>query len=228
LSGMTVSILVGLYLGLTGSLRLPGFRVLLVTGLVFATMQHVRNAQLFGVIAPLLIANSFGRAIATPVPAKLTVPEWIPGGVLGLIALLSLGFRIGFPLERIDEGSYATAALASVSGELRAKPVLNEYGFGGLMIFQGIRPFIDGRADLYGDDFMDLYLSVVHAKGDVLDDVLCRYNIEWTMFGPETVVPALMDRTPGWRRLYSDKVAVIHVREPDTGRGPCTARVAER
>jgi len=226
LSGVTVSILVALYMGLSGSLRLPKFRVLLVTGLIFATMQHVRNAQLFGVIAPLLIVNSLGRAISAPWPIKITIPQWIPGAVVGLIAVLSLGFRAGFPLDRIDGGSYATAALASVPGDLRVKPVLNEYGFGGLMIFEGVRPFIDGRADLYGDDFLDTYLSIVQAKGNTMDEVLCRYNIEWTMFGPESVVPALMDRTPGWRRFYSDKVAVIHVRDPDAGQRICPARVA--
>ena len=110
--------------------------------------------------------------------------------------------------------------------ELRTRPVLNEYGFGGLLIFDGIRPFIDGRADLYGDDFMDMYLAIVHAKGDMLDEVLCRYGIEWTMFGPETVVPALMDRTAGWHRLYSDKVAVIHVRDHADSRPTCSPRPA--
>lgn len=223
LSGVTVSILVALYVGLSGTLRLPKFRVLLLAGLVFSTMQHVRNAQLFGVIAPLLIANSLGRAGDMRLPLKLSIPEWVPVWLLGTAAAVSLTFRIGLPLERIDEGSYASAALASVPADLRSKPVLNDYGFGGLLIFEGIRPFIDGRADLYGDDFMDMYLSVIHAKGDMLDEVLCRYDIEWTMFGPETVVPALMDRTPGWHRIYSDKLAVIHVREQQAGRPTCSA-----
>jgi hypothetical protein len=40
--------------------------------------------------------------------------------------------------------------LAAVPPELRAKPVLNDYGFGGYLIWSGVRPFIDGRADTYG------------------------------------------------------------------------------
>ncbi|WP_158927232.1 hypothetical protein, partial [Acidisphaera sp. S103] len=203
LTGMTVAILVALYVGLTGSIRLPRFRVLLVTGLIFSTMQHVRNAQVFAVMAPLLIANGLGPA--RPVVAR----EWMLGGIVGLIAVASLCVRIGFPMERVDEGSYATAALASVPDDLRAKPVLNDYGFGGLMIFSGIKPFIDGRADLYGEKGMERYLSIIHANGAVLDDVLCRYHIAWTIFPPDTVVTALMDRTAGWHRFYSDKVAVI-------------------
>lgn len=222
LSGMTVSVLVALYVGLSGMVRLPKFRVLLLAGLVFATMQHVRNAQLFGILAPLLLADSLFKAGQTPLPLKLTVPEWAPVWIVGTAAALSLAFRVGLPLERIDESSFASAALANVPSDLRVKPVLNEYGFGGQLIFEGVQPFIDGRADLYGDDFMEMYLSIVHAKGDMLDEVLCRYGIEWTMFGPETVVPALMDRTPGWHRLYSDKVAVVHVRDQSVGRPTCS------
>ena len=180
LSGLTGSVLVALYLGLTGRLRLPRFRVILVIGLVFETMQHVRNEQLFGVVAPLLIANSLGYAV----PAV----DWerILSGVAGLTAIVSLCFRMGFPLHRTDQDSFAPTALANVPTELRAKPVLNEYGFGGILIFSGIKPFIDGRADLYGDDMMETYLSIIHAKGDTLDRVLCRYRIAWTMFGPDT------------------------------------------
>ena len=74
---------------------------------------------------------------------------------------------------------------------------------------------------------LETYLSIVRAKADVLDDVLCRYHIAWTMFGPDTVVPALMDRTPGWHRLYSDKLAVIHVRDADASAAPCRDRVAD-
>jgi hypothetical protein len=220
LTGVTVSILVALYMGLTGRVQLPRFRVLLLTGLIFATMQHVRNAQVFGVMAPLLIADALGptRPVATP--------EQVLGGIVALAAVISLCFRIGFPLERVDQDSYATAALASVPDDLRNKPVLNEYGFGGLMIFSGVKPFIDGRADLYGDQAMETYLSIVHAKGNVLDDVLCRYHIAWTMFAPDNVVPALMDRTPGWHRLYSDKVAVIHVRDADASKATCQDRAA--
>jgi hypothetical protein len=77
--------------------------MVLVTGLIFVTLQHVRNAQVFGVMAPLQIANGFG-----PTRPAMT-SEWMLGGLGGLVAVVSLFIRIGFPLQRIDEGSYATA-----------------------------------------------------------------------------------------------------------------------
>ncbi len=223
LDGVTVSILVALYLGLTGTLRLPRFRVLLLAGLVFSTMQHVRNVQLFGILVPLLIADPLGKAVSPLLPLKLRIPQWIPVGLAGAAAILSLAFRIGLPLDRVGDDSYAAEALASVPAELRAKPVFNEYGLGGLLIFNGIKPFIDGRADLYGDAFLDTYLSIVRSKGDLLNSVLCRYGVELTMFGPNTVVPSLLDRTPGWHRIYTDKVAVIHVRDDQSAAPVCPA-----
>jgi hypothetical protein len=222
LNGFALAILLALYLGLSGTLRLPKFRVLLVAGLVFSAMQHVRNTQLIGIIIPLLIANGLGRNGALPKPLALRVPAWMPTTLAGMVAAISLVVRIGLPVEREDVFYFASAALASVPDKLRTEPVLNEYGFGGLLIFNGVRPFVDGRADLYGDDFLDMYHAVTHAKGGALDETLCRYKIEWTMFSPDSVVPALMDRTPGWHRLFSDKVAVIHVRDRDIAPRSCT------
>ena len=39
----------------------------------------------------------------------------------------------------------------------RRKPVLNDYAFGGYLIWSHVRPFIDGRADMYGDAMLGLY-----------------------------------------------------------------------
>jgi hypothetical protein len=93
--------------------------------------------------------------------------------------------------------------------------VLNDYGFGGLLIFSGIRPFIDGRADLYGDEDLLAYSAIAGGRGNALDTALCRYDIAWTMFPPSGLVPELLDRTPGWHRLYSDKNVVIQVRDSE-------------
>ena len=33
-------------------------------------------------------------------------------------------------------------------------PVLNNYDFGGYLIFFGVKVFVDGRTDMYGDAFL--------------------------------------------------------------------------
>ncbi|MGC1683539.1 MAG: hypothetical protein WA760_19655, partial [Pseudolabrys sp.] len=38
--------------------------------------------------------------------------------------------------------------------QFKSSPVLNDYDFGGYLDFVGIAPFIDGRAELYGEAYM--------------------------------------------------------------------------
>ena len=35
--------------------------------------------------------------------------------------------------------------------------MLNDYAFGGFLIFEHVRPFIDARVELYGDKMLSLY-----------------------------------------------------------------------
>ncbi|MDV6329139.1 hypothetical protein Q5L94_13915, partial [Idiomarina sp. Sol25] len=69
-----------------------------------------------------------------------------------LVAMVTL--RLSIPVARPENPATPAAALAHVPLELRAGPVLNEYAFGGYLIWQGVKPFIDSRADLYGDRFV--------------------------------------------------------------------------
>ncbi len=122
LNGFGLSILLALYLGLSGTLRLPKFRVLLITALILAAMQHVRYDQLFGVMAPLLIVNALGGSEDLRLPWATRLPAWMPIGLLGVIALVSLSLRIGQPEHRIDMSTYPSAALAGVPPDLRTRP----------------------------------------------------------------------------------------------------------
>ena len=96
---------------------------------------------------------------------------------------------------------------------MRERPVLNSYAFGGYLIWAHVRPFIDGRADMFGDEFLALYGRLTAPDPAALDDVLAHYAIAWTIFPRGAGVAAIMDREPGWRRLYADSFAVVHVRD---------------
>jgi hypothetical protein len=92
--------------------------------------------------------------------------------------------------------------------------VLNDYNFGGYLIWRGIPPFIDGRVDMYGEAFVSAYLDAVSLRRPgALDGLLTRHRIGWTLLDPGSPAAALLDRMPGWRRLYTDAIAVVHIRE---------------
>jgi hypothetical protein len=94
-----------------------------------------------------------------------------------------------------------------------AGPILNEYAFGGYLEFLGIAPFIDGRAELYGARYLTRYRHALDLR-DVADfeRLLDDYHIRRTLLVPQTPAAGLLDRMPGWRRVYADDVAVVHQR----------------
>ena len=108
------------------------------------------------------IAVGHGRASAVGGPIgkgpEQRAKAWIAFAFDPLAAMVMLaGIRILWPIKTLDSAMTPAAALVHVPSALARAPVLNEYGFGGYLIFKDLRPFIDGRAELYGQDFLKLY-----------------------------------------------------------------------
>ena len=161
----------------------------------------------------MLLAEPIARAIGAARPDD---GRGVARTALGASAALALSMglvRLAAPLRPPDSPAAPSAALASVPPDLRRKPVLNEYGFGGYLIWSHVRPFIDGRADMYGGDMLGLYLKLVSGNPATVEATLKRYDIAWTIFAPDAAIVATLDREPGWRRTYADAHAVVHMRD---------------
>ena len=201
-------------LGLAGMrpVRLAPIRLALLLGLVHLGLAHGRDGVLVGMIGPLLVAEALARALA-PATAQPRGGRAQAAGLGAGIALASVWLLV-HPLRHGADPFSPQAALAHLPPGLAQAPVFNDYDFGGYLIFAGIRPFIDGRADLYGDRFMELYLRAMHPDRAALTALLDRYAVTWTLLRPSDGAVPLLDAMPGWYRLYSDQTAVVHVR-PD-------------
>jgi hypothetical protein len=203
-------LLLAAFFGLSRGVKLPVVRVLVVVGLLHFALAQVRNADLLAILAPLYLAAPLSRQLRGG-------PDGNVAGSIGLnfialavvvAATVLTGFREVRPARNnTPEMAVATAGLA------HAGPVLNDYGFGGYLIFAGIPTFIDGRSELYGGSFVERYNRAI-ALAD-LDDflkLLDQYKIESTLLEPNTPAVALLDRLPDWKRVYSDEMAVVHKR----------------
>ena len=189
--------------------RIPAIRLLIVLGLVLLAVLHNRHQMLFGICAPLLLAPF----LAQTWPAR----DFKTNSLFGLIAaaalVLALGARLIVPSPRGEDAISPVTALAHVPAALRQMPVLNDYAFGGYLIWQGVKPFIDSRADLYGDPFLAQYAAVTLPGKNALAAALSTYHVRWTIFAADAPVVKLLDAMPGWHRIYGDKFAVVHVKD---------------
>jgi hypothetical protein len=211
------SVLAFMLFGFARGLKLPVFRLLLLLGLVYSAFQHIRNEILVGLLGPLLIAAALGRHMAA-VPVRLAAMGRWGTAALELPVILLIGGiftaeLVHDPVLRHDDQATPGAALDHVPDSLRRLPVLNEYSFAGYLIFSGVRPFIDGRADMYGGDFLKTYIDAASGNSSVLQGVLKQYDIAWTIMPPKSAVVAVLDASPDWERIYSDDVAVVQVRK---------------
>ncbi|WP_309662484.1 hypothetical protein, partial [Sphingomonas sp.] len=133
--------------------------------------------------------------------------------MLGFAAIPMLALRAALPIAPVENSANPRHLIAAVPEALRSQPVFNGYTFGGPLILAGIKPYIDGRADLYGDAFVTDYNEIT--QGDVarFNRAVERYGIRWTMLPPSnTRLVQALDTSPLWRRIYTDRIGIIHVR----------------
>jgi len=213
LQPLEIAVLAGAFAIFWRGARLTAVRAALVLFLVHLTLQHVRQEVLLGVIAPLLIAEPLGRAVGPPpaasaLSARLPWPQLALGA--GLFAAIVV-LRLASPVTRVDGTTAPVSALAAVPAALAHQPVLNDYDFGGYLIFKGVRPYIDGRADMYGDDFVAEDSQIQLANQADLDGALAKHHIAWSIMAPGRPVVAALTRM-GWRQVYADRYAVVQTK----------------
>lgn len=185
-------------------------RTLVLLGLFAMALQHIRHIIVLSIVAPLLLAEPLGRALEPEHRAqfgRFARPTLIVAliGFLGLTAV-----RFIDPLVRKDDIHSPVSAFNSVPPEIRARRVFNSYALGGYLIFKGVPVFIDGRADMYGDDFTARYLKIARSSDpNVLAAALKTWNVGWVILEPDTTAIKAMEKLPGWRKTHADKAAVV-------------------
>lgn len=207
-------------------LRLPPFRLLLLLGLVHMALKHARHTELLGLLAPVFLASALSgplRQRQNPDQNLATVDRFFLklanpsgwGAIMLTFCLLSswtLWMSRARPIP-LNESAAPTQAIRAIQDAGIRGPVLNNYRWGGYLIYAGIPPFIDGRADMYRDDFLRAYMDALALKTpDGLEKILHRYRIEWTLLTPGSPAVTLLDHLPAWRRLHADQTAVVHVK----------------
>ena len=220
-TGFEIALLFAVLICLYRGVKVPVMRLLVLIGLLHLGLQHERHQAMLAVLGPLLLAEPLGRAfepgLALPRYAlgERAEGNWralIPAGaVIG--ALFSVLVVRGLLSSTIRPDSHETpvSALSHVPTALRTEPVFNEYGFGGLLIFSGLRPYIDGRADMYGDDFTFDAVKIADGDQEKWRAAVARYGIRWTILPPGRGLVKVLDHDTGWRRVYADKWAVVHM-----------------
>jgi hypothetical protein len=198
----------GLLVLLYKGVRVPIGRLVLLLSLAGLAFSQVRHQSWFIIVAACVVPPLLGTR-----PSKSDEMRW-----LALAAVPLLIVRAFWPAAVLENGANPRHLIAAVPEQMRKQPVFNGYTFGGPLILAGIRPYIDGRADMYGDAFVLDYSRIMDGDQSRFDAVVKQYGIRWTMLPTRSTVAQALDRSPEWKRIYADGVGAIHVRRDDRSR----------
>jgi hypothetical protein len=194
-------------------------RIALLLLLTQMALAHVRSIDAFAVLVPLVLAKPFADHWS-PQRAAVVAREVASVSVMALLAMLAVAVGTVATTaaytghhDFVFVKTQTPAAAVDALTQHRAKRIFNAYEFGGYLIARGIPTFIDGRAELYGEKYVLDYFDAIAARDiDRLTALLDDNRIDATLLPPHTPAAQLLDRMSGWRRLYADDIAIVHVR----------------
>jgi hypothetical protein len=214
LGAFEICLLASIGLALWRGVVLPPLRIVLLLGLLHMALSATRNLELLALLAPIVVAAPLARQIGgAGEVGEWRRPKWVVVAaalVVGASALLTARLAQYEP----DGRNSPVAAVAELK-RLDVGRVFNDYDFGGYLIANGVPTFIDGRTELFGEQFMvDHHLATELIAPDRLFALLKDHHIEATLLRTQSGAAQLLDHVDGWQKVYSDDVATLHLRRP--------------
>lgn len=218
-------ILAFLLLAATSPKKLRPRELLLVSVTLYAGLRSVRHIPIFILIATPIISgmihawletgNSriFAARPGAMSRAKLTINLLLLAGMFGFA-----GARLRYVVAhqgQVEAREFPAAAAAFIARTHPPAPLLNHYNWGGYFIWQlypEYKVFIDGRADVYGDVFMDQFAATYYLRGPSWQAPLEKWNIRTVALPPDAPLITALQSTPGWKTVFSDQQAVVLTR----------------
>lgn len=215
-----------LLIGTLGAMALAGKRVslpqaILLAGFGYAALRSARHIPIFAIIAAPILADQAWYLIAARVNASRA--RWTRGmsivnGLILALAIIVGGARVVLVInnqEAVERARFPAAAVDFLQARDVRGGIYNTYAWGGYLIWRlypQARVFIDGRADVYGDTFIEeVYLRVYRGSADWRAP-LEQYDVRVVLLEPDAPLVAQLERASEWRRIYTDAQAIIFER----------------
>jgi hypothetical protein len=182
-----------------------------------AALHSMRNLPIFVLVAfPLLAAY-----VAIPVRLPWSFPSLplllrrtLAVCVLILAAVISSNTVANHLSDEVslEQSLFPFKAAAFLDENRLPAPIFNSYDFGGYLIWK-LYPrytvYIDGRADLYGDAFLENFIHLYQVD---VDPRPALAGIRTVILEPRCALANFLRSQQDWHRVYEDRVAVVFSR----------------
>jgi hypothetical protein len=197
----------------------------LVTGTAFLALWASRNIAVFAVAATPMLSRLLDAWLTERgwqiTPTKKISPRMARlNWVLLLLVLIGAFGQVVNTLsdETVDEAQaelLPVKVAAFLNEEQPEGPMFNDYNWGGYFIFtvRDLPVFVDGRTDLYGDEFLiDYFRSIL--GGEDWREPLEEYDIQLIVINYNGALASLLrqdvaSENPEWRIIYEEEDEAI-------------------
>jgi hypothetical protein len=222
-----------LLIGTLAAMAFAGKRVsptqtILLAGFGYAALRSARNIPIFAIIAAPILAEQLWHLVEARwasmnfvtkkrMARGMVILNW---SVLILVVAAGAG-RVAMVVTNqraFERAKYPAAAVDFLQARRdgATPPLLyNAYGWGGYLIWRlypETRVYIDGRADVYGDAFIEnVYLKAYRGGADWRAP-LDQYGVRVVLIEPGAPLAIQLAREVDWKKVYEDKQAVVFER----------------
>jgi hypothetical protein len=194
---------------------LSATNILLVLGFGYAALRSMRHVPLFAIVAIPVLAEQVGSLvhIRPQVHTPSRPLRWVIPSLLAVLALV-----IGLRLVQVVQGqpkaeteTFPVAAVDWIQANETPANLFNTYSWGGYLIWRlypQYRVYIDGRADVYGDEFIYDYLSIYRADPGwerKLDD----QQVGTVLIDPGAPLAKALRQSSTWELVFEDATSVV-------------------
>ena len=197
-----------------------------VLGFAYMTFMYQRNITPFAVISYPVFAREFHflwKGKIVPLFPRLgrrssfsDLPVAFTGALNSILITLVLWTAIThvYTLAQPEEinDSYPANAVKWIKEKQPEGELFNSYNWGGYLIWnlREYPVFIDGRADLYGEEIKEQE-SIIIDGGDESQQLLDQWDIRLIILDPDEYLARELPRY-GWELYYEDEMSIVYGR----------------
>lgn len=199
--------------------------IVLFLSTLYMTLKSQRHVAILALVAVPLMADYLQNWITARSDGKLFGAEASTDRtrkttILAVLLLLPL---VAF-VWKLKTTVFESPAQVAIDAPVKAVDYLQQNGivgktltdpniWGGYLIWQmpSNPVYIDGRIDMYGDEFVKEYLYITLGYIDWREP-LDRYGVQIAILTPKSVLATGMRNAPDWQQVYADELAVVFTR----------------
>ena len=211
-------ILVLIGAGMSGHRPISITKILLTLVFGYGALRSIRNIPLFSIAVIPALAEQFNSLIEfQPAVQKQNHNFRYVASmtIFALAIILALGFnQVTKNQEKVEADTFPKDAVEWIRENKPKGNLFNSYNWGGYIIwklFPDYPVYIDGRADLYGKEFVSKYTEVYFTKQG-WEEKLNQDNIGIAILESKSMLADALRQSYLWKKSFEDKNSVIFLR----------------